>query len=1143
MNPKTHSGTFSGAKTTARPRARFWGQVLRLGVALMLAATAVSSAQTYTVLRDFISSDGQWLYGGVVLAGNTLYGTAQSGGGQDYGDVFKINTDGSGFAVLKSFSALRGGCPHAELVLANNTLYGTTSETADIGGYGTVFKLNTDGSGFAVLMSFTDPTGGFESLEQVILGGSTLYGTLAGAGSFGKVFKVNTDGSGYAVLKGFSGLDGSGPEAPMVLKGGTLYGTTGYGGASGYGVVFTLNTDGSGSEVLKSFTGSDGRYPHTLILAGSTLFGLAGGGGSSNAGVIFRLNADGSGFTILKSFTGRDGNNPHGLVLVGQTLYGTADGGSSNAGVVFMIDTNGWGYTVLKNFDGPHGAYPLGKLAFANDTLYGATRAGGQSGYGVVFSLALAPPGPPIIVNQPQDATVHAGGGANFAVVSLGAGVLSYQWRKNGNPLSGATTSTLVLTSIQVADAGVYSVAVSNAGGTTLSRDAVLAVQDPFIDLPPVDRRAAAGETVRFEVIAGGTQPLGYQWSKDGISLNDGGNVSGALSATLTLRQVSDVDVGGYRVAVSNSYGSVTSSAALLRVTMPGSYLILHSFTGLDGAQPAGGLVSSGTTLYGTTVQGGSVPYFTRGTVFKLNTDGSGFSTIKNFTQAQGAADGPSGDLALSGTTLYGTTYMGGTSNYGVLYRIETNGSNYIVLKNFSISDGAEPWGVQLFGDTLYGATTLVPVLFKIDTQGNNFTALRRFPNGGGVQSELLLVGSELYGTGGGDALGTNGGIFKIDISGSNFTVLRSFTGTDGKAPVAGLILSDGQFYGTTAMGGSDGHGTVFRVNTDGSDLTVLKHFAGSDGGYPSTRLVLAGAGLFGTTSEGGTSNAGTIFTLNTDGTGFRVLKSFTGPDGSGPRGLVLVGSTLYGTAAGGGSSNYGVVFSFSVPFPIVVTSPQSQTAETGTTVAFRVTACGYPPPLYQWFFNATNSLGDMTTNSSLRLTNVQPEQAGAYTVVVSNAYGAVESARALLSVIPPVERRWVPGLTLTALPGSVLTLEGANVLAAGPAWTTLDTVALTSPSQWYFDLSAPLPTQKFYRAWQAGIPSEVPSLHLDFVPAITLAGSIGDHIRIDCINQFGPANAWMTLDEVLLTNTSQLYFDISAVGQPPRLWRIVPVP
>jgi hypothetical protein len=88
-----------------------------------------------------------------------------------------------------------------------------------------------------------------------------------------------------------------------------------------------------------------------------------------------------------------------------------------------------------------------------------------------------------------------------------------------------------------------------------------------------------------------------------------------------------------------------------------------------------------------------------------------------------------------------------------------------------------------------------------------------------------------------------------------------------------------------------------------------------------------------------------------------------------------------------------------------------------------------------------------------------------------------------------------------------------------------------------------PLQPQRFYRAWQTGAPSVVPSLDLHLVPAITLTGAIGHSVRLDYINQFGPTDAWFTLDMVTLTNTSQLYFDTSAWQQSPRLYRLVPSP
>jgi len=226
---------------------------------------------------------------------------------------------------------------------------------------------------------------------------------------------------------------------------------------------------------------------------------------------------------------------------------------------------------------------------------------------------------------------------------------------------------------------------------------------------------------------------------------------------------------------------------------------------------------------------------------------------------------------------------------------------------------------------------------------------------------------------------------------------------------------------------------------------------------------------------------------------------------------------------------------------PIITHPPQSQTAYVGSTVDFRARATGSSPLVYQWSFNGSAISGAGSTN--LHLTNVSPTQAGAYTLVVTNVAGAVTSAPAMLSVIPPVEQRMVPALALLGQPGSLLNLDDADALGPSPAWVTFDSVTLTNSAQWYFDLSTPLPPQRFYRAWQTGGLSVLPSLDLEMVPALTMAGPVGSSVRVDYINQFGPTDAWVALETVTLSNPSQLYFDVSALGQPPRLYRLVQVP
>src|SRR6185503_3918870 len=142
----------------------------------------------------------------LLLANGVLYGTTQAGGASGSGTIFKMNPDGSGFAVLKSFGSSEGETPRCDLILAGTTLYGTTDNGGSYGA-GTVFKINTDGSGFAVLKSFgywpNLRTNGFYPSRSLTIAGSKLYGGTRGGGASGDgtLFRMNTDGSGFLILK------------------------------------------------------------------------------------------------------------------------------------------------------------------------------------------------------------------------------------------------------------------------------------------------------------------------------------------------------------------------------------------------------------------------------------------------------------------------------------------------------------------------------------------------------------------------------------------------------------------------------------------------------------------------------------------------------------------------------------------------------------------------------------------------------------------------------------------------------------------------------------------------------------------------------------------------------------------------------
>jgi uncharacterized repeat protein (TIGR03803 family) len=462
------------------------------GLGLTLVGRA--AAQTFTTLYSFTgsSSDGKYPRPGLILSGNTLYGVVFRGGNSLAGSVFAVNTDGTGFVTLYSFTGGSDGTlPSDGLVLSGSTLYGTTYQGGSSGN-GTVFAVNTNGTGFTTLHPFTTSSGIFPSIinsdganpfDGLILSSNTLYGTAYNGGSSGRgtLFAVNTDSTGFTTLHSFTpgagtfpsitNSDGAYPVARLMISSNTLYGTAQEGGSWGYGTVFKLNTDGRGFTILHNFSGGgDGAYPQSgLLISGTTLFGSTRQGGKAGNGTVFAVNTDSTGFTTLYSFaagsgvspsiTNSDGANPSGgLVLLGNTLFGaTISGGSSGVGTVFGVNTDGTGFTTLHVFtaiSAPYytnsdGAHPPAELVVSGNTLFGIAEEGGSSGYGTVFSillppqLAIIPVGTNVILTWPTNytgyilqSTTNLGSSTNWTPVAPGPVVVNGQ-NTVTNPISG----------------------------------------------------------------------------------------------------------------------------------------------------------------------------------------------------------------------------------------------------------------------------------------------------------------------------------------------------------------------------------------------------------------------------------------------------------------------------------------------------------------------------------------------------------------------------------------------------------------------------------------------------------------------------------------------------------------------------------
>ncbi len=352
-----------------------------------------------------------------------------------------------------------------------------------------------------------------------------------------------------------------------------------------------------------------------------------------------------------------------------------------------------------------------------------------------------------------------------------------------------------------------------------------------------------------------------------------------------------------------NLYGTTSNGGAydagtVFKIDSQGNFSLLHSFNyndPTDGAFPQASVtVDSQGNLYGTTELGGAndVANGGDGTVWKMDPNGHHFSLLHSFNFSDVNEPFASVTLDRQGN-LYGTTELGGSYDHGTVYKIDTQG-NFSLLHSFNIndsSDGSYPLASvtldsqgNLYGTTSGGGGYGYGTVFKMDSNGNNFILLHSFtfPYGAYPQASVTLDSQgNLYGTtsqGSGYGYGT---VFKMDTNGNNFILLHSFNiynRSDGATPTSSVTLdSQGNLYGTTELGGANGGGTVFKIVTLGN-FSLLHSFNSSirtDGWYPYGVALDSQGNLYGTTLYGGAYANGNNFGY---GTVFELANNITTP-------------------------------------------------------------------------------------------------------------------------------------------------------------------------------------------------------------------------------------------------------------------------
>jgi len=364
-------------------------------IILFCLITEISSAQ-YKKLHDFIlnNTDGWGPSCTMVINGNKLFGMTNGGGKDSIGTIFSIDTNGSGEQLLYSFNGTDGAQPvYSSLTLIENKLYGIAG--GGTSNDGVIFSIDTNGKGYKVLFNFNGSNGNAPE-GKLVLSGNKLYGTTyyGGTNNDGVIFSIDTNGAGYKVLFNFNNsITGEYPYGcGLTLSGNTFYGTTSNGGKYSSGTIFSIDTSGSIFNTIYNFldTGAMAASGATgqLALSGTTLFGMTTfGGGTGGSGALFAIQTNGGGYHFLHDFsTYCNGENPYNsLALSGKILYGMSQGGTN--GNIFSVDTDGTNYSCLYSFSGTDGSHSVYcGLTLWGGMIYGVTNEGGIDNEGVIFS-------------------------------------------------------------------------------------------------------------------------------------------------------------------------------------------------------------------------------------------------------------------------------------------------------------------------------------------------------------------------------------------------------------------------------------------------------------------------------------------------------------------------------------------------------------------------------------------------------------------------------------------------------------------------------------------------------------------------------------------------------------------------------------
>ena len=601
---------------------------------------------------------------------------------------------------------------------------------------------------------------------------------------------------------------------------------------------------------------------------------------------------------------------------------------------------------------------------------------------------------PPVLISQPTNVTVAAGGTASFTVIADGTAPLGYHWTVNGtNPLTWATGATLTLTNVQAANAGYYQVAVSNAAGVRITQGSMLTVlYAPSISVPPASQTVECSSNATFTVTADGAAPLSYQW------FFGASPIPGATDPTLVLSGVSSTNAGPYSVLVTNSLGSATGGPATLNVSDTTAPQILHSFTNLTLAAGTNGTAP--------------MPDLT-GTNYLLAVDHCSSVTV---TQS----------VATNAPLSVGTTLV-------VLAAFDASGNTAYSTNHVLVVDQTPPAitcpgrisvtadaGQSSKSNVTYSASatdncavtnvSCVPPsgsTFSVGTHAVHCTATDASGNTAACDFNVVVAGSGLLEASATDAVNVRipdgspvGLVGVLNLATSieritNVTVRLNLSGGFNGDLYAYLVHDSGHAILLNRVGKTLANPSGY--SDAGFNLTLQD--AAANGDIHNYRLALFSdpnaplSGPLTNTWAPDGRDTDPALVLDTDSRP-ATLSAFNGLNPNGGWTLFIAdldpvySSTLVSWALDVRGTN---------ALPVITAPPQSRTNVAGTSAGFTVAATGLSALQYQWFFGAAPIPG--ATNASYTIAHAQSTNAGAYTVTVTTLGGSVTSDPATLTV------------------------------------------------------------------------------------------------------------------------------------------------